>query len=96
MEIGAKVEHVLKAPDPGGHHCHWVGCQAKVKPAMWGCRDHWYKLPRMIRARIWAEYRPGQEKTKRPSPAYVEAVQAAEAWIIESGLQVPEQKELTL
>ena len=34
---------------------------------MWGCRPHWYKLPKTLRAKVWATYVPGQEITKTPS-----------------------------
>lgn len=38
---------------------------------MWGCRQHWYSLPKMIRAAVWREYRPGQERDKSPSLRYL-------------------------
>lgn len=64
-----------------GHHCHWPGCKVEVPPSMWGCSQHWYKLPRPIRNRIWAAYRPGQEIRKDPSESYLRAADAAQAWI---------------
>lgn len=67
--------------DPGGHHCHWPGCERAVPPAMWGCKPHWFALPPGIRSRIWATFRPGQEESKTPSEAYVKAVRDAEQWI---------------
>jgi hypothetical protein len=50
---------------------------------MWGCKTHWFMLPKRLRDRIWATYRPGQEITKTPSTAYLEAVSAVQAWIQE-------------
>jgi hypothetical protein len=44
---------------------------------MFACRPHWFMLPKRLRDAIWATYRPGQEITKDPSPAYLEAAQAA-------------------
>lgn len=80
-----KFEHVREAiagdPAPAGHGCHWPGCVADVPPAAWGCRKHWFSLPRGIRAAIWAAYRPGQETTKTPSAAYMTAARAAQDWI---------------
>lgn len=38
---------------------------------MWGCRTHWYALPRKIRDAVYREYRPGQENDKQPSPRYM-------------------------
>lgn len=35
------------------------------------CRKHWFKVPVNVRARVWNEYRPGQEITKDPSDAYL-------------------------
>ena len=49
---------------------------------MWGCKEHWFKLPTTLRRRIWATYKPGQEITKTPSPAYVEAALAVREWIV--------------
>lgn len=65
------------------HTCHWPGCQQEVPPALWGCRPHWFSLPRHLRYRIWATYRRGQEVTKTPSPAYLAAAHAVQAWIAE-------------
>ena len=65
------------------HHCHWPGCPKAVPPAMWGCRQHWFALPKRLRDRIWATYRAGQEITKTPSDLYIEAAQAVQAWIRE-------------
>lgn len=66
------------------HKCHWPSCDIEVPPRMWGCRAHWFKLPKQIRNRIWATYRPGQEIDKNPSSAYVEAAQDALIWIREN------------
>ena len=65
------------------HTCHWPGCPKEVPPAMWGCKPHWFALPKHLRDRIWATYRPGQEITKTPSPAYLEAAREIQAWIKE-------------
>lgn len=43
---------------------------------MFACREHWYRLPQEFRDAIWREYRPGQERDKRPSERYL-AVQCA-------------------
>lgn len=66
----------------GEHHCHWPGCTVKVPPMLWGCRKHWYTLPKPIRDRIWATYRPGQETTKDPSAEYLEAANDAREWVL--------------
>jgi len=63
------------------HTCHWPGCGAVVPPKMWGCRAHWFALPKSLRDRIWATYVPGQEITKTPSQAYIEAAKAVQTWI---------------
>lgn len=63
------------------HTCHWTGCTQAVPPAMWGCKAHWFRLPKAIRDEIWRTYRPGQEITKTPSVAYVEAAKRAREWI---------------
>ena len=55
------------------HTCHARGCKAAVPPRMLMCRRHWYMVPRELRARVWATYRPGQEISKTPSAAYLAA-----------------------
>lgn len=37
------------------------------------CRRHWFMVPKLMRDRIWATYRPGQEADKKPSEEYIEA-----------------------
>ena len=64
-----------------GHTCHWPGCSTKVPPKMWGCRDHWFALPKNLRDRIWATYVPGQEVTKTPTAAYLAAAEAVQEWV---------------
>jgi len=63
------------------HTCHWPGCGRECPAAMWGCKPHWFALPKRLRDRIWATYRRGQEITKDPSPEYMEAARAVQAWI---------------
>jgi hypothetical protein len=48
---------------------------------MWGCRRHWFTLPKPLRDRIWKTYRPGQERTKDPSPEYLAAAAGVQQWI---------------
>lgn len=76
-----KVSHVRSADQTRRHLCHWPGCQTEVPPAMWGCRPHWYKLPKEIRGAIWRAYEIGQENRLDPSPAYIAAARAAQEWI---------------
>lgn len=65
------------------HLCHWTGCNTKVPPAMWGCKRHWYQLPKAIRDEIWNTYVPGQEVSKTPSAAYIVAANKAREYIAE-------------
>lgn len=59
------------------HRCHAFGCQVPVDPRYFMCPHHWRRVPRPLKIGIWRHYRPGQEIDKRPSPAYLEAAQAA-------------------
>jgi len=68
--------------DRHAHKCHWPGCELSVAPRFWGCKAHWFKLPKHIRDRIWNEYEHGQEITKRPSAAYIEAAREAHVWAV--------------
>lgn len=80
--ISEKVAHVKSAKQTRLHECHWPGCTKQVPPAMWGCRPHWYALPLGLRNRIWAAYRPGQEKDMRPSESYLAVAREVQLWII--------------
>lgn len=62
------------------HTCHWPGCEASVPPSMWGCRPHWFKLPKFLRDAVWRHYRPGQEITKTPSGRYVAVARIVQLW----------------
>lgn len=65
------------------HHCHWNGCDKAVPPAMWGCRQHWFTLPKPMRDAIWRCYAPGQEVTKTPSVEYLRVANKVQEWIAE-------------
>lgn len=79
--IAPKVAHVLAAGQARDHVCHWPGCKRQVPPAMWGCKPHWFALPRALRNRIFAAYRIGQENDGRPSRDYLAVANEAQAWI---------------
>jgi hypothetical protein len=53
----------------------------QVPPAMWGCRNHWYKLPKSLRDKIWETYRIGQEIDGDPSLEYLEVMKEVQKWI---------------
>lgn len=61
---------------------------------MWGCSQHWFKLPQDIRNSIWRAYTPGQEITKRPSPEYMQAALHAQEWIKNHEMQMSKSREL--
>lgn len=81
MSTAAKAAYVKKQGQTRDHHCHWPGCSRQVPPAMWGCRSHWFTLPKHLRDRIWATFVPGQEKTYTPSAEYLKAADDVQAWI---------------
>ena len=80
-----KVNYVKSQTQSRKHTCHWPGCNKQVPPAMWGCKTHWFKLPKYIRDEIWLTYRPGQETSLTPSEDYIKAADKAEKWIRENG-----------
>ena len=77
----SKADYVRSQPQTRAHTCHWPGCRIQVPPAMWGCKPHWFALPRAIRSRIWRAYRPGQEQDLNVSHDYYDAAMAAQQWI---------------
>lgn len=63
------------------HTCHWPDCGTPVPPKLWGCKKHWFMLPKRLRDLIWATYVPGQEITKTPSQEYLQAAAMVQQWI---------------
>lgn len=59
------------------HTCHADGCDTPVPPRMFMCRAHWFMVPKPLRDRIWATYRPGQERDKQPSLEYLDTAMEA-------------------
>lgn len=87
-----KQDYVRRQGQARPHTCHWPGCTRQVPPAMWGCKPHWFKLPKKLRDRIWDTYRPGQERDMDPSDDYIEAAIAVERWIRENAAIVCEER----
>lgn len=81
----SKYDYVRRQTQFRQHHCHWPGCPKLCPPAMWGCREHWFKLPKWLRDKVWAAYRPGQEKDMRPSREYLAVAEEVQQWINEHG-----------
>lgn len=78
-----KAAYVKRQGQTRNHHCHWPTCDQNIPPAMWGCKKHWFKIPKHLRDRIWATYRPGQEVNMTPSAEYLDAADAVQKWIKE-------------
>ncbi len=76
-----KYDHVRNARQTRSHTCHWPGCTEQVKPAVWGCRTHWYRLPIDLRNKVWRAYRAGQEETMTPSAEYVAVAREVQEYI---------------
>lgn len=83
MKTMDKKSYVKNQQQIRKHTCHWPGCDRQVPPAMWGCKMHWFALPKRLRDKIWRTYRPGQEITMTPSKAYLEAANEVQKWIRE-------------
>lgn len=67
------------------HECHgrMPGCAGQCPPACWGCKSCWYKLPKYLRDKIWAAYKPGQEVNLTPSREYLLVAEEVQQWIEE-------------
>lgn len=59
------------------HTCHAYQCKTETKPELFMCAHHWRRVPSVIKARIWATYRPGQCDDKRISGLYARAAKDA-------------------
>ncbi len=76
-------ENVKRQKQTRAHLCHWPGCQTQVAPTSWGCKTHWFTLPRSLRDKIFLTYRPGQEVDGLPSRPYLDAAEEVQRWIRE-------------
>ena len=83
-EINEKVAYVKSQKQTRPHTCHWHNCDKQVPPAMWGCKKHWFALPKRLRNKIWAVYVPGQEATGTPSKEYLAVADEVDRWIAEN------------
>ena len=84
LSAASKRRYVQRQGQTRTHHCHWPGCEAQVPPAMWGCRSHWFRLPKRLRDRIWNTYVPGQEVDMSPSEEYLKIADEVQQWIKEN------------
>lgn len=57
---------------------------------MWGCKKHWFMVPKIIRDRVWKHYRPGQENDKQPNAEYLVAARQAVVAVAEQEGIVPD------
>ena len=78
----SKADYVKAQRQDRNHACHWPGCKKQVPPAMWGCKPHWFRLPKHLRDAIWDTYEPGQEVRMDPSADYLRVAQQVAAWCI--------------
>lgn len=77
-----KKQHVAAAPQSRSHVCHWPGCNQEVPPAMWGCKTHWFMLPKFLRDKVWVAYQIGQETSaRRPTMKYTQVAREVQQWI---------------
>jgi len=74
------------------HHCHATGCTVRTPPAIFCCRKHWFSLPKAMRDRIWATYRPGQCDDWEIRHEYAEAARAAVRYLAEKDGVEPDTK----
>lgn len=72
------------------HTCHATDCPTRVPSEMFMCRPHWFRVPKMLRDRIWATYRRGQCNDMNPSDAYCEAAKAAVIAVAEKEGRTPD------
>jgi len=59
------------------HLCHAIDCNIRVPANRLMCAPHWFMVPRILRTEVWRTYRPGQERDKSPSRAYLDAAREA-------------------
>lgn len=57
------------------HRCFWPGCGEQLPLHLFGCKPHWFKLPKALRDTIWKEYRLAPR-----SANHFKAMEAAIMW----------------
>lgn len=72
-----QLNHPMLDERRANHHCHAVGCKAKVPPEMLMCLYHWTMVPKKLQRAVWKTYRRGQCDDMRPSRAWFVAAEAA-------------------
>jgi len=73
--------------------CHAKNCSTVVLPRFLMCSRHWAMVPPLIQARVYKHYRPGQERDKNPSTAYLAAArEAIDAVARKEGLLPPMER----
>jgi hypothetical protein len=65
------------------HPCAADQCDVPLPPRLLMCGPHWRDVPRVIQARIYALYRPGQTAATA-SPEYLAVLDEAVAAVRES------------
>ena len=58
------------------HPCHNPNCRKPLPAHLVSHKSAWLALPKALRDAIWREYRAGQEDDKRPTMAYIDALEA--------------------
>lgn len=74
------------------HTCHATNCNISIPPEMFMCRNHWFKLPKLIRNKIWETYRPGQCDDWNISHEYANAAREAVIFIANKEGLIPDTK----
>lgn len=59
------------------HTCHARDCERVVPRSYLMCGPHWGQVPFAIQQDVLHAYQPGQERTMRPSRAFLVAARAA-------------------
>lgn len=77
MSKAAYVRSEAAKQHDGSHLCHAVACERPVPPAILMCAAHWRMVPGELQREVWRTYRPGQERDKSPSRAYLTALKRA-------------------
>jgi hypothetical protein len=77
----SKADYVRRQRQDRNHECHWPACEVQVPPAMWGCKRHWFMLPKRLRDKVWDAYVPGQERRMDPSDKYLAVAREVQDWI---------------
>lgn len=79
--MGSSFRHERSQRTTRVHLCQWPGCNEKIPQPMLWCNQHWRKIPKDLRDRLWTAKMPGEKVDEHQSEEYLAAEKLIQEWI---------------